>query len=45
MKPLARPALTITDAFWEPRLARNAQVSVFQQWILKIVKCWDDLST
>ncbi len=45
MKPLFRPAVTINDAFWAPRLARNAQVSIFQQRILKIVKCWDDLST
>ena len=45
MKILARPAMIINDAFWVPWLARNAQVSIFQQWILKIVKCWDDLST
>jgi len=32
MTPLARPAVTLTDAFWAPRLARNAQVSIFQQW-------------
>ena len=32
MKPLARPVLTINDAFWVPRLTRNAQVPIFQQW-------------
>ena len=32
MKPLPRPAMIINDAFGVPRLARNAQVSIFQQW-------------
>ncbi len=26
------PDLSLTDAFWAQRLARNAQVSIFQQW-------------
>ncbi len=26
------PDLTLTDAFWAPQMARNAQVSIFQQW-------------
>ena len=32
MKSLARSAVTLTDPFWHQRLARNARVSIFQQW-------------